>query len=133
MGRRSRSELDSVERAHAMPAARKASGGSASPPPSQCFSANNFQTQHLANLHRPGAPQGITCVPDGIGGVHLWWKAPPPCPPGGEPELSAFQLRFSIDGGITWQVNDLRDRRVPGWRGAGPPWCNTSLGVYPPL
>mmetsp|Transcript_8056 Transcript_8056/g.25123 ORF Transcript_8056/g.25123 Transcript_8056/m.25123 type:complete len:598 (-) Transcript_8056:676-2469(-) len=69
----------------------------------KCFSANNFQTQHLANLHRPGAPKDVTCVPDGMGGVHLWWKAPTP-PPSGEPELTAYQLRFSIDGGSSWQV-----------------------------
>lgn len=69
----------------------------------KCFSANNFQTQHLANLHRPTAPSDLTCVPDGAGGVHLWWKPPPP-PPCGEPELAAFQLRFSIDGGVSWQV-----------------------------
>ena len=35
--------------------------------------------------------------------MHLWWKPPPP-PPCGEPELAAFQLRFSIDGGVSWQV-----------------------------
>jgi len=86
----------------------------------KCFSANNFQTQHLANLHRPGAPREITCVPDGVGGVHLWWKAPPP-PESGEPELTAFQLRFSIDGGNSWQVHPPGsrppERSVPIKRG----------------
>jgi len=42
----------------------------------KCFSANNFQSQHLANLHRPGRPTALVTVPDEAGGVHaqMTWE-----------------------------------------------------------
>ncbi len=83
----------------------------------KCFSANNFQTQHLANCHRPTAPSGVACVVEPTGGVKIVWV--PPDTPGarGEPEISAYQLRFSVDGGLTWQVGiPATDSSMPSAR-----------------
>ena len=70
----------------------------------KCFSANNFQTQHLSNCHRPSEPSEVSCVLEPTGGIRIWWKEPDNPPPGGEPEITSYQLRFSIDGGATWQI-----------------------------
>lgn len=40
------------------------------------FSANNFQSQHVPNVHKPSAPMAPTCIPDGAGGVQLTWRTP---------------------------------------------------------
>ena len=81
-------------------------GASATPPVSltaQCFSANNFQSQHLANLHRPGRPSGLVTVRDGPDSVHLLWRAPAEGSAQG-PAVSGFRVRVSVDDGGSWQT-----------------------------
>lgn len=69
----------------------------------KCFSANNFQSQHLANLHRPGRPTALVTVPDEAGGVHLLWR-PPVDPTGQGPGITGYRVRVSVNDGISWQV-----------------------------
>lgn len=68
----------------------------------KCFSANNFQSQHLANLHRPGRPSGLVTVRDGSAAVHLLWRSPPDASACG-PAVTGFRVRVSVDDGASWQ------------------------------
>ena len=60
-----------------------------------CFSANNFVSQHLRNLHTPPAPSKPSVTPDGEGGVTLDWKIEG-WAAGAEPV--SFAVQFSTDG-----------------------------------
>merc|ERR1719240_2080330 len=44
----------------------------------QCFSANNFVSQHLKNLHTPEAPSAPTVHADGDAGAVLSWTSEDP-------------------------------------------------------
>jgi len=66
-----------------------------------CFSANNFVSQHLKNLHTPPAPTAPEVLPDGEGGVVLTWTADG-CPPGAQP--CSYTVQYSEDGGATWEI-----------------------------
>lgn len=67
----------------------------------QCFSANNFVSQHIKNLHTPAVPTTPNVVAEGDGGALLWWAADG-CAPGAQP--SAFSVQYSDDGGSTWRT-----------------------------
>jgi len=83
----------------------KAAGVSKKPGKRYCplcehsFSANNFVSQHVRNLHTPPAPTAPTVTPDGEGGVTLDWSiegwavAAEPC---------SFAVQFSTDSGENW-------------------------------
>jgi len=65
----------------------------------QCFSANNFVSQHVKNVHTPPVPTCPTCYPDGKGGVQVTWHAD------GAPEAArpvSFAVQYSTDGGDKW-------------------------------
>lgn len=65
----------------------------------QCFSANNFVSQHVKNVHTPPPPTCLTCYPDGKGGVQVTWHAD------GAPEAArpvSFAVQYSTDGGDKW-------------------------------
>lgn len=67
----------------------------------QCFSANNFVSQHVKNMHTPPAPSTPMCYPDGKGGVHLVWRADD------FPQMAlplSFFVQFSVDGGEKWST-----------------------------
>lgn len=65
----------------------------------KCISANNFHSQHLANLHRPGAPLGVRATPDGAGRIRLLWA--PPHSDGGLP-LVSYRISVSFDNCKSW-------------------------------
>ena len=67
----------------------------------QCFSANNFVSQHLKNLHTPPPPTAPAVASDGQGGALLTWKVET-CPPGAMPV--GYQLESSTDNGASWEV-----------------------------
>lgn len=67
----------------------------------QCFSANNFVSQHIKYQHTPAVPSKPTVLADGDGGAALWWTADG-CVPGAQP--SAFKVQYSADGGSTWET-----------------------------
>lgn len=70
----------------------------------KCFSANNFHSQHLSNLHRPGRPTDLALDPaDDAGNVRLSWREPFPGL-GGEPEVTGYRLRLSDDNGASWKT-----------------------------
>ena len=76
----------------------------------QCFSANNFQSQHLANLHRPARPSGLVTVRDGVDSVHLLWR-PSADASSPSPTTTGYRVRVSVDDGITWQTG-IEDTRT---------------------
>ena len=66
---------------------------------SKCFSANNFHSQHLANMHRPRPPSAPTVTSSATpGSLSLSWAAP-----AGELPVLGYCLRFRVDGG-PWQM-----------------------------
>ena len=67
----------------------------------QCFSANDFVSQHLKNLHTPPPPHAPTVASDGSGGARLTWRLDT-CPPGAVP--CGYQIECTIDGGSTWEI-----------------------------
>jgi len=81
----------------------------------QCFSANNFVSQHLKNMHRPSAPGAPTCVADGHGGANLSWEAT-----GEGAAIVSFFVQLSVDGGDSWSTaiedtkSDSPDAHVGG-------------------
>ena len=64
------------------------------------FSANNFKSQHVANLHRPAAPMEVMTRPL-AGGLELCW-VPPPQARDVPPTLS-YCVQFMVEGD-NWQV-----------------------------
>jgi len=76
----------------------------------KCFSANNFQSQHLANLHRPARPSGLVTVRDGVDSVHLLWR-PSADASSPSPTTTGYRVRVSVDDGITWQTG-IEDTRT---------------------
>ena len=64
------------------------------------FSANNFKSQHVANLHRPAAPTEVMTRPI-AGGLELCW-VPPPQARDVPPTLS-YCVQFMVEGD-NWQV-----------------------------
>lgn len=66
-----------------------------------CFSANNFVSQHLKNLHTPPPPSPPTVGSDGTGGALLAWRVDN-CPPGAQPV--GYLLECSTDGGLTFET-----------------------------
>ena len=68
-----------------------------------CFSANNFQSQHIPNVHKPPAPSAPLCTHDGRGGAILSWQL-------GQPNSAtdpvSFAVEASIDGGAWEAVNE---------------------------
>lgn len=65
---------------------------------SKCFSANNFQSQHLSNLHRPSQPFHLRATRD-KDVVHLAWD-----PPSQGVDISGYRVNFSLDSGRTWRT-----------------------------
>ena len=65
----------------------------------KCFSANNFVSQHLKNLHTPPNPGAPLCAADANGGAVLTWQVPT-CPQGARP--IGYAVQFSLDHGATW-------------------------------
>jgi len=65
----------------------------------KCVSANNFHSQHLAQLHRPGRPLGLLAIPQEEEAVAFQWIAP--ANTGGMP-LTGYRLSISYDDGQTW-------------------------------
>ena len=72
---------------------------------SKCISANNFQSQHILQVHRPGRTTGLTILA-GPGGsdASLSWE--PPSSDGGF-KIVAYRVAVSADGGASWAT--LRD------------------------
>jgi len=66
-----------------------------------CFSANNFVSQHVKNLHTPPPPSAPAVLVDGDAGALLYWKVEC-CPAGAMPV--AFAVQYSDDNGHSWQV-----------------------------
>ena len=81
-----------------------------------CFSANNFQSQHIPNVHKPPAPSAPLCTHDGRGGVLLSWQV-------GQvsavTEPVSFAVECSVDGGEWESVNE--DTLSPEARVCVPP------------
>ncbi|EOD05790.1 hypothetical protein EMIHUDRAFT_453616 [Emiliania huxleyi CCMP1516] len=71
----------------------------------KCISANNFQSQHILQVHRPGRTTGLTILA-GPGGsdASLSWE--PPSSDGGF-KIVAYRVAVSADGGASWAT--LRD------------------------
>jgi len=67
----------------------------------QCYSANNFVSQHVKNMHTPPAPTAPKCYPDGKGGVQIIWRADDF--PEGARAVSFF-VQFSVDNGEKWST-----------------------------
>eukprot|EP00967_Tisochrysis_lutea_P001099 scaffold1406_cov27-Tisochrysis_lutea.AAC.1 len=65
----------------------------------KCISANNFQSQHLAHLHRPSQPLQLNAIPANEDMVKLQWT--PPSRDGGL-ALTGYRLSISFDDGKTW-------------------------------
>mmetsp|Transcript_18728 Transcript_18728/g.52043 ORF Transcript_18728/g.52043 Transcript_18728/m.52043 type:complete len:564 (-) Transcript_18728:908-2599(-) len=65
----------------------------------KCISANNFQSQHLTQLHRPSRPVGLTCMYDQTGMVLLEWMAPTT---DGGLTMTGYRLHISFDNGVSW-------------------------------
>lgn len=92
----------------------------------KCISANNFHSQHLAHLHRPGRPLGLLALPDHRGNVELQWM--PPTSDGGL-RLTGYRLSVSFDNGVTWANNlDLDIDAVSG-SGANPPGPSAAISL----
>lgn len=64
----------------------------------KCFSANNFSSQHLPNMHRPPPLGAITVSRGADGAVELAWA---PVAAAGI-RTTSYSLKASPDGGITW-------------------------------
>lgn len=73
----------------------------------QCFSANNFVSQHVRNLHTPTAPTPPQVAADGTGGVRLQWRIEG-CAEAAQPV--SYAVQSSTDGGHTWttEVEDTK-------------------------
>jgi len=68
-----------------------------------CFSANNFQSQHIPNLHRPPAPSAPLCAADGFGGALVTWRTPQTT------EMTtpvSFCIECSVGGGSWDNINE---------------------------
>lgn len=66
-----------------------------------CFSANNFVSQHIKNVHTPPPPSAPVVLVDGDAGALLQWKPDYGC---ASAQPSSYAVEFSDDGGLLWQV-----------------------------
>jgi len=90
----------------------------------KCISANNFHSQHLNHIHRPGPPLGLLAAPDERGLVQLQWL--PPASQGGL-AITGYRLSVSFDDGASWNSN--LDLDVQAVSGADPSKPTASVAV----